>query len=107
MDWEFSKGKSKFEMSVSGSLTVNSMDLLVRAALDGIGIGYTIESYVSAHIAGGRLIPLLLDWSLEHHSYYLCYTGRRQLPVPLKVFAAFLREQGTRYTAASNGNERA
>lgn len=98
MAWEFAKGKSKFEQSVSGSLTVNSMDLLVRAALDGIGIGYTIESHVSGHIAAGRLMPLLLDWSPGHHSYYLYYAGRRQLPVPLKVFAAFLRQQRTRYT---------
>lgn len=104
MAWEFSKGKSKFEMSVNGSLTVNSMHLVVRAALDGIGIGYTIESYVSDHIAGGRLIPLLLDWSREHHSYYLCYTGRRQLPVPLKVFTAFLTRQRTRYTQGAAGN---
>ena len=106
MPWEFSKGKSRFEMSVNGSLTVNSLDLTVRAALDGIGIGYTLESYVSTHIASGRLVPLLMDWSAEHHSYYLCYTGRRQLPVPLKVFAAFLRQQRTRYTggsAAENG----
>jgi DNA-binding transcriptional LysR family regulator len=98
MPWEFAKGKSKFEMSVNGSLTVNSMDLLVRATLDGIGIGFTIESYVAAHIAAGRLVPLLLDWSPGHHSYYLYYTGRRQLPVPLKVFTAFLRQQRTRYT---------
>ena len=98
MPWEFARGKSKFEMSVNGSLTLNSMDLLVRATLDGIGIGFTIESYVAAHIASGRLVPLLMDWSAEHHSYYLCYTGRRQLPVPLKVFTAFLRQQRTRYT---------
>ena len=106
MPWEFSKGKSKFEMSVNGSLTVNRMDLSVRAALDGIGIAYTIESYVAAHIAAGRVVPLLLDWSCEHHSYYLCYTGRRQLPLPLKVFTAFLRRQRTRYTddsVAENG----
>jgi DNA-binding transcriptional LysR family regulator len=93
LPWEFAKGKSKFEMSVSGSLTANSMDLLVRAALDGIGVGYTIESHVAAHIAAGRLVPLLADWSPGHHSYYLYYSGRRQLPLPLKVFTAFLRQQ--------------
>jgi DNA-binding transcriptional LysR family regulator len=98
--WEFAKGKSKFEMSVTGSLTVNSMDLVVRAVLDGVGIGYTIESYVAAHIAAGRLVPLLLDWSPGQHSYFLYYTGRRQLPAPLKVFSSFLRLRRARYTAA-------
>jgi DNA-binding transcriptional LysR family regulator len=92
LEWEFAKGKSKIEMSVQGSLVMNSMDLMVRAVLDGIGVGYTIESYVTSHIAAGELVPLLTDWSPGHHSYYLYYSGRRQLPVPLKVFIAFLRQ---------------
>lgn len=89
--WDFGKGDQKMEISVSGSLTVNSMPLVVQAALDGIGIGYTIESYVESYIAEQRLIPVLSDWSTEQHSYYLHYSGRRQLPVPLKVFIEFLR----------------
>jgi DNA-binding transcriptional LysR family regulator len=93
LDWEFAKGKNTIEMSVHGSLVVNNMHLMVRAALDGIGIGYVIESYVATDIARGRLVPLLTDWSPEHHSYYLYYSGRRQLPVPLKVFIAFVRQR--------------
>jgi hypothetical protein len=41
-------------------------------------------------------VPLLVDWSSGHHSYYLYYPGRRQLPVPLKVFTAYLRQQRAR-----------
>jgi DNA-binding transcriptional LysR family regulator len=89
--WEFAKGRNRIEMSVNGSLIVNRMDLMVRAVLDGIGIGYTIESHVAAHIAQGRLMPLLTDWSAGLHSYYLYYSGRRHLPAPLKVFISFLR----------------
>jgi len=100
MPWEFAKGKSKFEISPTGTLTVNNMDLVVRAALDGVAIGYTIESYVASHIDAGRLVPLLVDWSPGHHSYYLYYPGRRQLPIPLKLFTAFLRAQRARYTRA-------
>jgi DNA-binding transcriptional LysR family regulator len=91
MTWEFRKGGQKIEIAPTGTLTVNSMNLMVKATLDGIGIGYTIESYVETDIAAGHLVPLLTDWSPEHHSYYLYYSGRRQLPVPLKVFIAFLR----------------
>lgn len=91
--WEFERGKNKLEISVNGPLIVNSMDLLVRAALDGVGIGYTIKSYVSDHIAAGRLVPLLQDWSPAHHSYYLYYSGRGQLPVPLQTFIAFFKER--------------
>jgi DNA-binding transcriptional LysR family regulator len=69
------------------------MELVLRAVLDGVGVGYTIESYVTDEIAQRRLVPLLTDWSPEHYSYYLYYSGRRQLPVPLKAFIAFLRER--------------
>jgi DNA-binding transcriptional LysR family regulator len=86
-------------LTLTGTLTVNSVNLLIRAAHDGVGIAYMIESYVAADIAAGRLTPLLVDWSLVHHSYYLYYSGRGQLPAPLQVFTAFLRQQRTRYTA--------
>jgi DNA-binding transcriptional LysR family regulator len=93
LSWKFARGKSKYEMSMAGSLTVSTMDLVVRAALDGVGVGYTIESYVAAHLSAGRLVPVLMDWAVEHHSYYLYYSGRRQLPVPLKIFIAFMRQR--------------
>lgn len=92
LTWEFSKGKRRMEIAVQGTLVVNSMNLAVRGALDGIGITYTIDSYVGADIAAGRLIPLLTDWCPVLHSYYLYYPGRQQLPVPLKAFIQFLRQ---------------
>jgi DNA-binding transcriptional LysR family regulator len=85
MDWIFERGKTKLEISVSGPLVCDSMDLVVRATLDGIGIGYTIESHVADHLAQGNLVPLLREWSPAVHSYYLYYSGRGQLPVPLKA----------------------
>ena len=93
MTWEFAKGRRKVEISVNGSLIVNSAILTVRAALDGIGIAYTIESYVTSEIARGRLIPLLTDWSPAHQSYYLYYSGQRQLPLPLRTFIDFLKQR--------------
>jgi DNA-binding transcriptional LysR family regulator len=76
-------------LQVNGSLIVNSMSLVMRATLDGIGVGYTLEAAVAPEIAARRLVPLLADWSAQHESYYLYYPGRRQLPVPLKAFIAF------------------
>jgi DNA-binding transcriptional LysR family regulator len=36
-------------------------DLALRSALDGIGIAQLPEASVAAHVAEGRLVPLLLD----------------------------------------------
>lgn len=92
LDWEFQKGNNKVEVSVSGPLTVDSMDLMVRATLEGVGIGYTMESHITDHIGAGTLVPLLLDWSVPQHSYYLYYSGRGHLPVPLSALIAFFRD---------------
>jgi DNA-binding transcriptional LysR family regulator len=91
LDWEFERGKNKVAVTVNGPLTVDSMELMVRATLEGVGIGYTMESHITEHIVGGRLIPLLLDWSAPHHSYYLYYSGRGHIPVPLEALIAFFR----------------
>ena len=91
MDWAFERGRSKLEISVNGPLVCDSIDLVERAALNGIGIGYTIESHVAEHLTSGRLVALLRDWSPAVHSYYLYYSGRGQMPVPLKMLIDFLR----------------
>ena len=85
MDWVFERGKNKLEISVNGPLVCDSIDLVERAALNGIGIGYTVESHVAEHLTSGRLVALLRDWSPAVHSYYLYYSDRGQVPAPLKA----------------------
>jgi DNA-binding transcriptional LysR family regulator len=91
--WEFARGRRRFHLQVNGSLILNSMNLVIQAVREGIGIGYTIESYVKTDIAARRLVALLTDWSPAHHSYYLYYPRRKELPVPLKAFVAFVKSQ--------------
>jgi DNA-binding transcriptional LysR family regulator len=91
--WEFEKGKHKVEVSVNGPLTVDNMELMVRVAREGIGIGYTIDAYAADHIAAGRLVALLKDWSPAHHSYYFYYAGRAQIPTPLAMLIEFFRNR--------------
>jgi DNA-binding transcriptional LysR family regulator len=91
--WAFEKGKQKLEISVGGPLIVDSMALVLEAACDGVGIGYTIESHAAELLDAGRLVPVLRDWSPPVHSYYLYYSGRGRLPVPLKALIDFFRER--------------
>jgi DNA-binding transcriptional LysR family regulator len=89
--WEFERGTEKVEVAVEGSLITNNLDLVVRAALDGMGVGYMLEGYMTSYIAEGRLIPLIEDWSRPYAGYHLFYPSRRQMPAKLKAFAEFLR----------------
>lgn len=99
LPWEFERGGEKVEVAVEGSLLTNSLDVVVRAALDGAGIGYMHEGYMLSHIAEGRLVPLLEDWARPYAGYHLFYPSRRQMPAKLKAFVEFLRG-ATRKTLA-------
>src|SRR5438445_159764 len=41
--WPFERNGKSLRVSVQGQVTVNSPDLAVRAAVDGLGIAYAIE----------------------------------------------------------------
>ena len=88
--WEFEKNRQKIEIEVSGPLIVNDVDLMVKAAREGVGVGYIVEPYITEDIRTGRLVPVLADWSRPYHSYYLYYAGRDQLSAPLRAFIQFL-----------------
>ncbi len=90
--WEFAKDGEKIEVSVEGSLVTNDVDILLCAALEGVGIGYMLETFVARHIAEGRLVPLLEDWAPSYAGYHIFYPSRRQMPAPLKAFIDFMRK---------------
>src|SRR5437762_11146147 len=41
--WEFDKGKQSLTVAVNGPLIVDDVDLVIRAALDGVGLAYLGE----------------------------------------------------------------
>ena len=90
--WQFEKNQQKLEVEVGGQLIVNDVDLMLRAALDGAGVGYTAEAYIREHLAAGTLVPMLTDWSPNYDSWYLYYASRQYVSAPLRAFIQFLRE---------------
>ena len=80
----------KVVVDVSGPLFVNDRELVVAAALDGIGLSHIHEALVGHHLArrnGPRargLVPPL-------RTFFLCYSGQSQLPPPLRVFVELAR----------------
>lgn len=98
--WEFFADGAWFEVAVDGPLIVNDKGMGVRAALQGIGIGFPIEEAVRDDIAAGRLVPLLERWSAPFPGLFLCYPRQRQMAPALRAFIdavrnpAFSREAG-------------
>jgi DNA-binding transcriptional LysR family regulator len=98
--WLFEKAGKKIEVAVEGSLIVNDEPMVRRAALDGIGIAYTLGEFVEEPVRDGRLVTLLEDWAPRLPGFYLYYPSRRQVPAPLQALVDFLRKE--RRTARAN-----
>jgi DNA-binding transcriptional LysR family regulator len=91
--WEFERGDEKLEVAVSGPLSTTDNDLMLRAVLDGIGIGYLFDYHVAEHITAGRLVSMLDDWTPPFSGFHLYYPSRRQMPPPLRAFVDFIGRQ--------------
>jgi DNA-binding transcriptional LysR family regulator len=89
--WEFEKGKRSLSVSVRGPLVVDDVNLLIRAAMDGAGLAYTLEAQVASHLASGALVRVLEDWSQPFDGYFLYYPSRRQQTAALSALIATLR----------------
>jgi DNA-binding transcriptional LysR family regulator len=85
--WEFEKKGKKLEVAVEGPLLSNHQDVVVEAALQGLGILYAYDhDRIDAAIARGRLKRVLTDWSPRSPGIFLYYSNRRHPQPALRAF---------------------
>jgi DNA-binding transcriptional LysR family regulator len=85
--WEFKKRGQRLEVAVNGPVVTNHADIGVAAALEGLGIAYHFErDGVAEHLAQGRLVQVLADWSISRPGLFLYYPSRRHRPALLGAF---------------------
>src|SRR4051794_35906723 len=54
--WEFDKGKKSLSVAVNGPLIVDDVEIVIRAAIDAIGLAFVGEDKVAQDLASGALI---------------------------------------------------
>jgi DNA-binding transcriptional LysR family regulator len=85
--WQLEKKGKKLEMAVEGPLVSNHQDVVVEAALQGLGILYAYDDdRVVEAISDGRLKRVLADWSPTSAGLYLYYSNRRHPRPALRAF---------------------
>jgi len=89
--WPFERNRKTRRISVDGRVMVNDPDLAVRAAVDGLGIAYTIEAMSEPFLRSGQLVRVLEDWSPSFEGLYLYYPGHRQVPATLRALIDMIR----------------
>jgi DNA-binding transcriptional LysR family regulator len=94
LKWPFERNRKSRRISVDSRVMVNDTDLAVRAAVDGLGIAYTLESLAEPFLRSGQLVRVLEDWSPSFEGLFLYYPGRRQVPATLRALIDMIRTAG-------------
>jgi DNA-binding transcriptional LysR family regulator len=89
--WAFERNGKCQQFAVTGRLTVNTIELSIRAALDGLGIAYVPEGSAASFLRTGQLIRVLEGYSAAVESQFLFYHGHRQVPAALRAFINMVR----------------
>jgi DNA-binding transcriptional LysR family regulator len=107
LPWRFVIDGEIHELKVEGSLIATDPNFLVHAAVDGVGILYSLRDFAAPLITTGELVPFLEIWMPPpSDGFFLYYPSRRQNLASLRVLIDFLRtnlKTGTRGVAPADG----
>ncbi|NNH55701.1 LysR family transcriptional regulator [Rhizobium laguerreae] len=91
--WEFERDGKAFEVGVSGPLTFNEPELMLEAAIDGLGISNLLEHEVAAYVESGKLIRILADWTPPFPGFHFYYPSKQQMRPVLAAFLDLIRRR--------------
>jgi DNA-binding transcriptional LysR family regulator len=89
--WDFERNGKRHQIAVPGRVTVNTTELALRAALDGLGIARVPEKLAAPFLRTGQLTRILENWPAPLEGLFLFYHGRRQVPTALRAFIDMVR----------------
>ena len=101
--WEFDKGDQSLAVAVNGPLIVDDVEIVIRAAIDGVGLAFVSEERAAPALASGALVRVLEDWCPPFPGFFLYYPSRRQQPAALSALIDTLRlEPQSRTTSGAS-----
>lgn len=97
--WDLERRGTSIDINVDGPMTLGNTNLMVDAALAGIGIAWVPDYHVVAHLASGRLVQVLPEWSPSMPGACLYYPANRHPPTALQLFTQAVREWAGKQSA--------
>jgi DNA-binding transcriptional LysR family regulator len=92
--WPFAKGGRELKVRTDGPLSSNTITMNLEMALAGAGLAYLPDDLVQGHVAQGRLVRVLADWTPPSSGYHLYYPSRRQPARAFTLLVDTLRYRG-------------
>lgn len=84
--WVLTRETARWEGIPPARATANSPELLMRMALEGVGITLVGEHFVEPHVRAGTLLPVLPDWQPPSTTAWAVFAGRRLMPARTRAF---------------------
>ncbi|MGI9389515.1 MAG: LysR substrate-binding domain-containing protein [Boseongicola sp.] len=91
LTWQFTKGKNVRDVTIAGKLAADQGDTLVEFASAGAGVVLMPEWVMSEHLADGRLVGVLPDWTPPSIPMHLVYTSGSSVPLRIRLLVDFIR----------------
>lgn len=89
--WRFLRDGREIRVRVDGPLILNTIDLILDTALDGLGLAYLPLDQVQPHLDSGRLLRVLGEWNRALPGYHLYYPSRRHVSPAFRLLVDALR----------------
>jgi DNA-binding transcriptional LysR family regulator len=90
--WELERDGQAISVEVDGPVTLDSMDLMARAATDGLGIAFIWMDVAREALRRGDVQLVLEDWTPSFPGFFLYYPGHRLVPAALRAFIDVLKD---------------
>ncbi len=84
--WEFERAGQALTVEASGSLILDDEELMVDAAIKGLGIAYVASPAAETALAAGSLRRVLAPWTPVPERVAVYYPGHRAVPPALRAF---------------------
>lgn len=93
--WDFvHPGGGALGVTVTGPLASDDGELLLDAAVNGLGILYTSDWYANRDLASGRLVEILPDWALQDRgAVYVITPAAAGTPSKARAFSNWIAER--------------
>lgn len=94
------------DVDMNPVLHTMSLDVLLRAAADGIGFGVFSKLLAQRYLADGTLVQVLPEWYLGNFSIYVALPTRKLIPARTRAFLDFVGELVGEVNHAPSGSGR-
>jgi len=89
----FKRREERATVNVRSFISANDGQVVLKAALDDLGILIQPKYIVQDHLERGELVPVLDDWDLPRLTMNIAFQTRRHMPAKVRLFIEALAER--------------